>query len=489
MSLPNDPLPPSNLPPAPSAVQPPAPSAPTPRAASRRGLMIGGITAALLVVAWAGSTVYSAGQTEQVSSNLSRTLDTALKANKLGKVERHTFRRGLTESTDDTYIVLGENSDAYRLHLRNHIQNGPLPGLSQVGQAAVDTEIIWDAKTQAALDKAFAGKKPTIHTLIGLGGATDTTLQIPAGQYAADGATSTWQALSGQFQVGSAGRSVHGTMTWPGGTAGSSEGTATLKDMKYTVDQQPYLKRLSQGTSGFSVASIQFPGGVGSLNGLNMTTTTAPSGANLDSRTTLTASSLSAEGQTFNGLKLVLSASGLNSSALEGLAEIAQRPEYQDALKSDDTSTLDATMKKMMADLKPALRTLLAGNPRLAVNEVSVQTPQGPLKLSLGAQVVDGGSIPLDTLMSEDTLKAGADSPALLGLLGNFKLTADIEGNQKAISGLLGSSGDDTAESVAQSIEPMVQEGMITRKGDTLSTHLEFGKDGATINGKPVPLE
>ncbi|MGY2895981.1 DUF945 family protein [Deinococcus sp. UYEF24] len=332
MSLPNDPLPPSNLPPARSA---------TPRSAGpRRGLMIGGITVALLVVAWAGSTVYSAGQTEQVSSNLAKTLDTALKANKLGKVERHTFKRGLTESTDDTYIVLGEDADAYRLHLRNHIQNGPLPGLSQVGQAAVDTEIIWDAKTQAALDKAFAGKKPTIHTLIGLGGATDTTLQIPSGQYTDAGATSTWQALSGQFQVGSAGRAVHGALTWPGGTAGSSEGTATLKDMKYTVDQQPYLKRLSQGTSGFSVASIQFPGGVGHLDGLNMTTTTAPSGANLDSRTTLTAASLSAEGQTYNGLKLVMSASGLNSSALEGLAEIVQRPEYQNALKSDDTGAL-----------------------------------------------------------------------------------------------------------------------------------------------------
>ncbi|MGY2896086.1 DUF945 family protein [Deinococcus sp. UYEF24] len=146
-------------------------------------------------------------------------------------------------------------------------------------------------------------------------------------------------------------------------------------------------------------------------------------------------------------------------------------------------------MKKLLADMKPALRTLLAGNPRLAVNEVSVQTPQGSLKLSLGAQVVDGSSIPLDSLLSEETLKAGADSPALLGLLGNFKLTADIEGNQKAISGLLGSSGDDTAEGIAQSIDPMVQEGMITRKGGLLTTHLEFGKDGASINGKPVPLQ
>lgn len=474
MSLPNDPLPPT-----PTPAKSPAP---------RRGLLIGGITVALLVVAWGGSTVYSAGQAQQVSTSMAQKLDTALKANRLGQVERHTFRRGLTESTDDMYIVLGKDADAYRLHLRNRIQNGPLPGLSQVGQAAVDTEIVWDAKTQALLDKAFGGKKPIIHTLIGLGGTTDTTVQIPSGQYAASGATSTWQTLSGQFQVSSAGRAVHGTLTWPGGTAGSSEGTATLKDLRYTVDQQPYLKRLSQGTSGFSVASIQFPGSMGHLDGLSMTTTTAPSGANLSSRTTLMATGLSAEGQTYSGLRLVLSANGLNSSALEGLAEVTQRPEYQEAFKTADTGTLDATLNKLLVELKPALHTLLSGNPRLAVEEVSVQTPQGPLKLALGAQVVDGGSIPLDSLLSEDTLKAGAGNPALLSLLGNLKLTADIEGNQKAISGLLGRSGDDTAEELAQSIDPMVQEGMITRKGDLLSTHLEFGKSGASINGKPVPL-
>lgn len=479
MSLPNAPVPPSGPPPVRTRGRRPAP---------RLGLLIGGVTVLLLAAAWAGSTAYSAGQAEQVSDTFAHTLDTALKSRQFGRVERHTYTRGLTSSTDDLYLVIGKNADAYHLHLRNHIQHGPLPGLTQVGQAAIDTEIVWDAATQAQLDKAFAGKKPVIHTLIGLGGTTDTTVQIPSGLYTSGGETATWQALGGQFRVSGGGRGVQGTLTWPGGTAGSSEGTATLKDLRYTVDQRPYLNHLSQGTSSFSVASVEFPGAMGHLDGLNAVTTTAPSGANLSSRTELTASSLKAEGQTFSALKVVLSASGLNSAALEALSEVTQRPEYQQALKSDDASTLDATFSKLATDLKPTLHTLLAGNPLLAVDEVSLRTPQGPLKLSLGAQVVNGSSIDLDSLLNTKILQAENSGAAMLGLLGNLRLTADIEGAQQAIAGLLGSGGDE-GQSIARSVEPMVEAGMITKTGDTLSTHLEFGKDGAKINGKPVPLQ
>jgi|GEM_PF-3405844 len=481
MSLPHDPASPSSPPPA---------HIPATRPAPRRGLLIGGVTVLLLAAAWGGSTAYSAGQAEQVSDTLARTLDTALNSRQVGRVERHTFTRGLTESTDDLYLVLGKDTDAYHLHLRNHIQHGPLPGLRQVGQAAIDTEIVWDAQTQAQLDKAFGGRKPVIHTLIGLGGTTDTTVQIPAGRYAADGETATWQALSGQVRVQDGGRGVQGTLTWPGGTEGSSEGAATLSALRYTVDQRPYLNHLSQGTSELSVASVRLPGDLGHIDGLKAVTTTAPSGTNLGSRTELAASTLSAEGQTFSALKMVLSASGLSSAALEELAAVTQRPEYQQALNASgsDAASLETTLGRLATDLRPALHTLLAGNPLLAVNEISVRTPEGPLKLSLGAQVVDGGSIDLGKLMNAQALKDEDRSMLLLNLLGNLKLTADVTGAQRAIAGLLGSGGDE-ARGIAQSVEPMVEAGMITRTGDTLSTHLEFGKNGATINGKPVPLQ
>jgi len=467
-------------------------------AASRRtrSLLIGGVTAALLVAAWGGATMYAAGQAQQIGNDAAKTLDTTLRANHFGRVKQHIFTRGLTESTDDLYLVLGEptdggtdTTDAYVLHLRNHIQNGPLPGLQQVGQAVVDTEIIWDPKTQALLDKAFAGKKPTIHTLVGLSGTTTTTVQVPAGTYTADGSTATWGALAGQFSVSDAGRGVNGTLSWPGDSVGSPEGTVTAKGLQYSVQQRPYLKHLSQGTSSMTLNSVQFPGKLGHLNGLKLMTTTAPSGANLNSRSDLTVAALNVMDQTYSRSQLSLSASGLNSAALEGINEVMKRPEYQNAFKSEDPETLDASLKKLVQDIKPALRKLLAGNPRLAVNEVSVQTPQGPLKLSLGAQVVNGGSIPLDALLNEDTLNDPESDPAVLGLLSNIKLTADITGSQKAIASLLDESGDDTAAGIAQSIDPMVQEGMITRKGDQLSTHLEFGKEGASINGKPVPLQ
>ena len=479
MTLPSD----SQTPPSPTPRTP----RPSPRR-SRRGLLIGGVTALLLVGAWAGSTVYSAGQAEAVSNRASGTIDAALRSNNLGQVERHTFARGLTSSTDDVYLVLGEASAPMRLHLRNHIQHGPLPGLSAVGQAVVDTQMIWDdAKVQAAVDKAFGGKKPSLHTVIGLGGNADSTLSVPAGSYSEGQGRAAWQALGGQFQTRAGGRGVTGTLTWPGGNIKGvgTEGALELKDLRYVVDQQPYLTKLSQGKSSFTVASVTLPQALGRMNTLNVTTTTAPDGTTMQSRTQATVASLSASGQTFSDLKLMLSASKLNSAALEELTGLTQTPDYKALTDQAAGKIDDAALRRLLSDLTPILQKLLAGNPVLNIDEVSAQTPQGRLKLALGAQVVNGDKIDLKPLLGQDTLKAGASNPALLGLLGNLKLSADIEGQEAVIAGLLGGSGNDTAASIAQSIEPMVQQGMITKTGDTLKTHLEFSQSGATINGKP----
>ena len=105
---------------------------------------------------------------------------------------------------------------------------------------------------QAAVDRAFGGKKPILHTVIGLGGNVDSALSVPAGSYesekgAGDQGKAVWQALSGRFQTSSAGRSINGTLTWPGGSVSGAQGAAELKDMRYVVDQQPYLTKLSQG--------------------------------------------------------------------------------------------------------------------------------------------------------------------------------------------------------------------------------------------------
>ena len=74
----------------------------------------------------------------------------------------------------------------------------------------VDSEIVWDdPHMQAAVDKAFSGKKPSLHTVVGLGGSTATTLNVPAGNYDDDALGKVvWPALGGQLQVGDAGRSV-----------------------------------------------------------------------------------------------------------------------------------------------------------------------------------------------------------------------------------------------------------------------------------------
>lgn len=460
----------------------------SPRRSRGRPWLIGGVTAVLLLgAAWAGSTMYSAAQAQTFSDNTAKTIDTALKANKLGSVEKHVYTRGLTESTDDLYIVLDDATAPFRLHLRNHIKHGPLPGFQTLAQAVIDTEVIWDAKTQAAIDKALGGKKPVIHTVIGLGGTTDTTLQIPAGQYGDTDVKGTWTALDGHFNTNNGGRGLSGSVVWPSGVIGPGNGDATqgvlkLSDLRYTIEQQPYLKSLSQGQSTFSIASIALPMNLGSMNSLNVTTRTGPNGANLESSTTASVASIDYQGTKFSQLLLKLSASQLNSAALESLVAVFQQPDYQNLMQSG-VKVSDATYRKLWADAKPSLGKLLAGNPKLSVDEVSVQTPEGPLKLSLGAQIVNGQTIDLNSF---DTATSDQATEKAMSLIQNVKLTADIEGKQQVIAGLLGSSGNDTAKGIADSIDPLVQQGMITKTGDMLKTHLEFSKGAATINGKPM---
>ncbi|ULH15631.1 YdgA family protein [Deinococcus sp. KNUC1210] len=467
------------------------PTPPAPRRPVRPRWLIGGVTVVLLLgVAWAGSTMYAAGQAQNFSDDTAKTIDTALKANKLGSVEKHVYTRGLTESTDDLYIVLSDKLAPYHLHVRNHIKHGPLPGFQTVAQAVIDSEIIWDAKTQAAIDKALGGKKPVIHTVVGLGGTTDTTFMVPAGQYADSDVKGTWTALDAHFQTNNGGRGLSGSLVWPSGVIGPgngdpSQGVLKISDVRYTVDQQPYLKSLSQGQSSFTIASIELPEKLGGMKSLNVTTRTGPQGANLESSTQASVAEIAYQDTKFSQLLLKLSARQLNSAALESLIAVFQQPDYQKMLQSGETVS-DQTYRKLWTDAKPSLSKLLAGNPKLALDEISAQTPDGPLKLSLGAQIVDGQKIDLSSF--DSSFDAGASDQATekaMGLLQNLKLTADIEGKEQVIAGLLSSSGNDTAQGIAQSIDPLIEQGMITRSGDTLKTHLEFSKGAATINGKP----
>lgn len=473
---------------APSLIPPVPPRSRRPQRRSR-GLLFAGLLGGL-VVAWAGATAYMGSQARKISSDAVTTLQTSLASSNTVRVVSHTSTPGFLSSTEDVILALppelaSTDKKPARLHLRNTIKHGPLPGLSRVGQALIDTELVWDdAATRAAVDKAFGGKKPVIRTLVGLGGSTDTVIEVPAGRYsgAAGDGVATWQTLTGRFQGGQGGRALSGTLVWPGGTVGTAAEVARVGELRLVMNQTPYLKTLSTGTSTLTLASIALPGNVGALNGFKSVTTTGGSGANLQSQTvsTLDSFNLTSGGAPtkYSNLRLVMSAGNLNAEALESLAQFTATPEYR-ALSSGSTPT-EAQARTVLDLMLPALQKLLSGNPVLKVDEISGTTPQGKLKLGLSAAVINGQQIQLKSLIDS------GDTSQLMGLLGNLKLSADISGDEAVIGQLLNSSENATAQGIAASIDPMIEQGMITRSGKTLSTKLTFGAEGATINGKPM---
>lgn len=202
-------------------------SAPRPR---RRSFL----PAALLTVlfgagAMAGATAVFSSRTQGITEDFTGRLVSGINASGVARVEKPVYRRGFTSSTQTMTVVLGSDarSGPVVLFVTNQIRHGPFPGLQGVGQATVDTQIRFaDPGVQAQIDRAFAGKKPVIHTVVGLNGGTDTRIEVPGGSVTEDGGTVTWQALNGKVRVN--GLATASSLVWPGLTLRAPDGRAEI---------------------------------------------------------------------------------------------------------------------------------------------------------------------------------------------------------------------------------------------------------------------
>lgn len=456
------------------------------RAPARRSRLPAlGVGALLIVGALAGATAYTSSQTAQTQQSLAKTLEAQLEATGYARVKSSTYQRGLLSSTQTMNVTLGKGTEDVALIIVNHIQHGPLPGFRAVGNAVVDTEVRFAVPAlQARAEKAFGNRKPTIRTVVGLGGGTSTHLDIPAGTLLEEGdvgsSTLSWQALTGDIE--NSGLKSSTRLSWPEFKLTSQQGALTISGMALNGNavKQNEDDPLGVGEQVLTLGSATYSG----LSGGTQDALTLKD-LKVSSSSTLRDGFYSGgvqydigqlgfvmpDGeQRLNNVQFHLSLGHLSREPLARMVTTLQSLGQQ---LQDDVESADLTEAQRQALTDDALALLRAG-PVFAVDRLSLTQPGGDIVLTAKAEVP--GASELDA----ETAQMLVSSPALA--LGMVRVQAQLNAAEPALRELLGALAPDAAAG----LQSLIEMGYLERQGNDLVSTLAFGGGEATLNGQAL---
>ncbi len=459
--------------------------APPPSTPRRSHLPALGVGVLIVCGALAGATVYTSRQTAQTQQTLAQTLEAQLKATGYAQVKSSTYQRGMLSSTQTMNVTLGKGTQDVDLIVVNHIQHGPLPGLRAVGNAVIDTELRFaDPAIQARVEKALGGRKPTIRTVVGLGGHTSTHLNLPAGTLVDEGGaartTLSWQAMTGDLQNGGLKSSTR--LIWPEFKVTSEGGTLTLSGMALIGNA---VKENAEDPLGVGEQLLTL--GAATYSGLHGSSREALTLKDLKVSSSSTLSDgfyrggvqynigqlgFSSPGgmQSLKNLQLHLSLGHLSREPLVRLVKTLQTLGQQ----ARDGSGAEALTEAQQQALTDDALAVLRGGPVFAVDRLSLTQPGGDLVLTGRAELP--GASELDA----ETARTLASSPQLA--LGLIKVQAQFRAAEPALRELLATLSPEAANT----LESLVEIGYLERRDNELVSHLVFGDGETSINGQAL---
>ncbi|ANC70743.1 YdgA family protein [Deinococcus radiodurans] len=456
------------------------PTPPRTRTASARrfspALALG--TAALLLGGgYVGATAIFSSRAQDTTQQAVQQLTSTLGSSGVVEVEKSEYHKGFTDSTQTMTLIVQDTPDGngqpLRLLVTNHIKHGPLLGAAGVGQALVDTDIRFaDPKTQAALDKAFGGQKPVIRTVVGLTGASDTAVRIPAGKFTEEGQPGdlSWQPLTGAVRV--AGLKTNVAFSWPGlflnapGTSGAVgpmklSGTTTRAnkdDLLGSGQMNLTLDRLtvSQGTQPVT------------FSGLKVSSDSRRDGNFQNLAVRYAVADVSAAGRNLKNLELALSFDHLAREPLQRLARFAQDLQATQASSKSPADLTPAQEKQLETDVLALLR----GQPVLRLSRLSLGQPGRDVQVS-GQATLPGAS-----RLTAENWNTLAPAELMSMVSADFKLSTS-EAGLRDLAATLG-------QGQAADVQTLVDSGTLKREGNKLVATFSF-KDGQMLmNGQPV---
>ncbi|MBT0960088.1 YdgA family protein [Denitromonas iodatirespirans] len=429
------------------------------------------------------------------------------------KIVERTYERGVFSASESVTIelfgdmmrALQASADApdtpaqpLRIRFQSQIQHGPFAG-GALAAAVVDSELVFDADTQAEVAKLFGDNKPlTGHTVFKLDGSGTSKVLSPAvnaqipNPETGEPVDVAWQGISAEVDF--APNMTRYTMRGEAPKLEVKDATGThmvMTGMRFTGEQQRIFDDeplLLAGSQRFSIDDIQMrvagdEAAPIALKQITYDVDMPAEGDFVDMVAKMGAQVVDIGGTNYGPAHYDLSFKHLHARTVAKL--------YRTLLQAYSNPRMvgpDADPQLALAPLAEPAMELLGHNPSFSLDRLSFTTPHGDAHLDLRASVP---GITPEAMANPGLIMAVLDAGGNIALpeamlLGMVKDRAHAQMSAMSETGTV---SDDDLQMVVAQLEDKLQQlsgqGYITRDGGVVKSTVAFKAGQLTVNGQP----
>ena len=392
----------------------------------------------------------------------------------------HQFRRGWYTSQEEMTleflhdvpaIMPGAGATAaapLRMTVRNVIHHGPICGADCVGLARVDTRIAFSGQVQSAIAKIFGPLDPlNMRSRLGFFGGGSTLLSSPpANDVKLDDGAMNWGGLQATLNYGAGVDSYTLHANAPRAMYSAPNGARfQVSDALFDSRAKRALRSLYAGDSSFSLAHLGFAvaGGAAplSIDDLRFTSLVSADHGFLTLSMKMSSGSVAKMPVALTGAHFDVTFRHLEMESLEQLVSASRE------LNQDSTLTPAARTEKMLSLLRQQSARLLAQQPQIAFDQVSIANAGGTAVLK--------GLLQLPGVTSDDF----ADDASPKGMIQKLDADLDLTVDEALLKSLPGGADG------AMQLQRLASQGLATQENGRFHTKILFRRGQLTFNGKP----
>jgi len=446
-----------------------------------------GIAAGVVALGAAGyaGTVHVAGNKVQAAFETSlNELKTTVPALKVTKQE---YSRSFFGAVATTVIEFGcgeSGASNPRLEIRNTIQHGPFAS-GRYAAALVQTELVLPPEISKELGKFLGNERPTLETVIGMDGSTDSQLFFPGVKIQHDKGAFQMEPIRAGFNLDGSGQTIKANVDLAGLSMSEIDGPTIKLGAVQTRGESrkspTYGWLFASGTGEGRIASISASGGKAgapgvefALNDLTIKTVQELKNDLIEQKISYTGSG-KVNGKAFEKFEMEV---GVRRIYVPPLVKVVNA--MLDQLFQCKASLDDQAMLKLLQSLEPELKKLAKYNPEYGVDKLAVTYAghRGEIGYTLGLENVTDADFALPTeemLKQRATIKAKAKLP--IAWLKEAMLAFSPNNDPAAVDAQL-----------AGALQMILSGGFATSDGTMLSSEALYRNGVLTVNGKPMPI-
>lgn len=422
----------------------------------KKGLLV--MAAALLPVAWGGTTYVVSNQFEPAYDQLLSQL------NQQGvMVEKRAMESGFTQSTAYTTLQLPSEagSDDVEVVLRHDVQHGPVVtdgGLQLVANRTVTT-IDMDAlaeETKKEIVQLFAGKVPLqVVSTTGFSGVTDVLVDVAAAQQEKDGVAFNFAGGQGDFTVTRSG-DVKGQLDLGSLALKSPATNAEMKSAALTIDVRPVTASIYEGTSAFQIAGVDMSGEQAfHVDAFDFSSSLKPNKDTFDMQLDFAAKGVSGDDIPLNSMTYGLDFTGVKKTHLQQLEALQKEVNQLD----DEVQIIERVKQFYTQAIEQGVGM---------VHRASIDNTHGKGQFSVDMEFTGG-----------DKIQTLSDAKTVRELIGALAVKVDIEAEKALINN----------SPAVIALPGLQQQGFIKETDDQYQLHATLKQSALVVNEMPLPIE